>query len=174
MIDPSTNTLYINKPHDVEAHRPDHSMHQFSHHHHLSCMPDNTIPVELNFPPNPNTILPFCTLTRLPPSPTPSTFFSYIHSLPQWEQFLPERVHLPTDAFTVTSHLSQPDNKWITVSDGSVQHSQTSFRWVIARTSRQRIAQCNGLVHRHKPTQKVMASSLSCAFFLIFPPTHTK
>ena len=100
---------------------------------------------------NTNTILLFCTLTRTPPSPHRSTFLSYIHSLPQWEQLLLKRVHLHTDAFTVASHLSQPDNKWIAVSDGSVQQSQASFGWVIAQTSGQHIAQCNGPAHRHKP-----------------------
>ena len=88
-------------------------------------------------------------------SPTPEPVHllrSYIHLLPQWEQLLLERVHLHTDAFTVASHLSQPNNKWIAVSNGSVQRSQASFGWVIAQTSRQCIAQCNGPAHGHKRT----------------------
>ena len=31
MIDPSSYTLYIKKPHSIEAHHPNHSMYQFSH-----------------------------------------------------------------------------------------------------------------------------------------------
>ena len=34
-IDPSTPTLYINKPHGIEAHHPVNSMYRFSHHHHM-------------------------------------------------------------------------------------------------------------------------------------------
>ena len=167
MIDPSTHTLYIKKPHSIEAHRPVHSMYQFSHHHHLSCMPDNTIPADLNFTTNTNTILPFCISIKTPPSPHPSTFLSYIHSLPQWEQLRLERVHLHTNAFTVASQISQPDNKWIAVSDGSVQHSQASFRWVIAHTSRQCIAQCNGPARAHTYFILIrrLWHPLSCDFF---------
>ena len=152
MIDPSTYALYIQKPHGIEVHDPANSTYQFSLHNHPSCMPDNSVPVEFNFTTNTTTILPFCALTRIPPSPNPSTFLSYIHSLPQWEQLLLKRVQLHTDAFTVASHLGQPENKWIAVSDSSVQHSQASFSWVIAHTSEQRIAQCNGPAHGHKPT----------------------
>ena len=115
-------------------------------------MPTHTIPVELQYTTNTNTILPFSPSTRTFPSPHPSTVLSYIHSLPQWEQLLLERVHLHTDAFTVASHLSNPDNKWIAISDGSAQHSQASFGWVVAQTSRQHIAQCNGPAHGYKPT----------------------
>ena len=115
-------------------------------------MPDSTIPAELNDTMNTNAILLFCISTGTPPSPHPSTFLSYIHSLPQWEQLLLERVHLHTDAFTIAAHLSQPDNKWITVSDSSEENSQASFGWVIAQTSGQHIAQCNGPTHGHKPT----------------------
>ena len=152
MIDPSTSTLYIRKPYDIEVYHPDNSMYRFSLHHHTSSVPANTIPAELNYTMTTNTILLFYTSTRPPPSPHPHTFLSYIHSLPQWEQLLLERVHLHTNAFTVVSHLSRPDNMWIAISDGSVQHSHISFSWVIANTSGQCIAQCNGPVHGHKPT----------------------
>ena len=108
--------------------------------------------MKLTFTTNTNTILPFSTSTRTPPSTNPATFLSYIHSLPHWEQLLLKQVQLHTYAFTLASHLSQSDNKWIAVSDGSVQHSQSSFGWVIMCTSGQRVAQCNGPVHRHKPT----------------------
>ena len=152
MINPSTSALYIQKPHSIEVHCPVSSMYQFSYHHHPSCMPDHTVPVELNFTTNTNTILLFSTSTRHPPSPNPSTFFSYIHSLPQWEQLLLKWVQLHTDAFTVASQLGQSKNRWIAICDGSVQHSQASFGWVIAHTSGQRIAQCNRPMHGHKPT----------------------
>ena len=114
-------------------------------------MPINTVPTELNFTTNTTTILPFCTSAKPPPSPNPSTFLSYIHSLPQWEQLLLEWVQLHTDAFTLASHLIQSENKWIALSDGSVQHSQASFGWIISHTSGQCIAQCNRPVHGHKP-----------------------
>ena len=112
----------------------------------------HTIPAELQYTTNTNTILLFSPSTRTLPSPHPSTFLSYIHSLPQWEQLMLERVHLHTDAFTVTSCLSNPDNEWIAIFDGSVQHSQTSFGWVVAQTSRQCMARCNRPVHGYKPT----------------------
>ena len=35
MIAPSTSTIYINKPHGIEAHHPVNSMYRFSHHHHM-------------------------------------------------------------------------------------------------------------------------------------------
>ena len=152
MIDPSTYALYIQKSHGIEVHRPVNSVYQFSHHQHPSYMPVNTVSAELNFTTNTNTILLFSTSTRPPPSPNPSTFLSYIHSLPQWEQLLLKWVQLHTDAFTLASHLSQSENKWIAVSDGSAQHSQASFGWVFVHTSRQHIAQCNGPAHGHKPT----------------------
>ena len=152
MIDPSTYALYIPKPHGIEVHRPVNSVYQFSHHQHLSYIPINTIPAELNFTTNTTTILPFSTSAKPPPSPNPSTFLSYIHLLPQWEQLLLVRVQLRSDAFTLASHLSQSKNKWIGVSNGSVQHSQASFSWIISHTSGQCIAQCNGPAHGHKPT----------------------
>ena len=110
MIDPSTYTLYIQKPHSIEVHHPVNSVYQFSHHQNLSYMPINTIPAKLNFTTNTTTILPFSTSAKPPPSPNPSTFLSYIHSLPQWEQLLLEWVQLHTDAFTLASHLSQSEN----------------------------------------------------------------
>ena len=140
MIDPFTYTLYIQKPQSIEVHCPVNSAYQFSHHQHPSYMPVNTIPAELNFPTNTTTSLPFSTLAKPPPSPNPSTFLSYINLLPQWEQLLLKQVQLHTDAFTLTSHLSQSKNKLTTVSDGSVQHSQASFGWIILHTSRQCIA----------------------------------
>ena len=96
------HTIYKN-PHGIEAYCPINAMYQFSHYHHISSMPDTTIPVELNYTMNTNTILPFCPSIRIPPSPHPVTFLSYIHSLPQWEQLLLERVHLHTATFTFTS-----------------------------------------------------------------------
>ena len=66
-------------------------------------MPLLTVPAELQYTTNTNTILPFSPSTRTFPSPHPSTFLSYIHSLPQWEQLMLKRVHLHTDVFTVTS-----------------------------------------------------------------------
>ena len=152
MIDPSTQALYIQKTHGIEVYHPVKSEYRFSHHQHPSYMRINTVAAELVFTTNTNTILPFNTSTRPPPSPNPATFLSYIHLLPQWEQLLLEQVQLHTDVFTLASHYSQSENKWIAVSDGSVQRSQASFGWVIAHTSRQHIAQCNGSAHRHKPT----------------------
>ena len=99
-------------------------------------MPINTIPAELNFTTNTTTILSFSTSAKPPPSPNPSTFLSLIHTLPQWEQLLLKWVQLHIDAFTLASHLSQTEIKWIAVSDGSVQHSQASFSWIISHTSR--------------------------------------
>ena len=72
MIDPSTYTLYIQKPHSIEVHCPVNSVYQYSHHQHPSYMPINTAPAELYFTTNTTTILPFSTLAKPPPSPNPS------------------------------------------------------------------------------------------------------
>ena len=152
MIDPSTFALYIQKPNGIEVHHPINSLYQFSHYHRPSYIPINTVPMDLIFTTNTNTILPFNSSTRSPPSPNNSTFLSYIHSLPQWEQLLFEQVQLHTDTFTLASHLSQSENKWIAVSNVSIEHFQASFGWAIVCTSRQHVAQCNVPAHRHKPT----------------------
>ena len=139
-------------------------------------MPVNTVRTELNFTTNTTTILPFSTLPKPPPSPNPSTFLSYIHSLPQCEQLLLERVQLHTDAFTLASHLSQSEINWIAVSNGSVQHSQASFRWIMSHTSRQCIAHAVGLRTGTNPLRidlKAMASSPSYDSFLTYQPTRT-